>query len=165
MLAVFDSCHSGSALDLPYQYHPDGRVKEASSISLLKSAGDSLKMGNKKGAASMLMGALSHLTSSGNDSQIDNAVRKSRAEKSSRADVVSLSGCKDSQTSADTFVKGVGSSGAMSYALLKVLRSNPRLSYGQLLVGVRDILRNEYSQVPQLSSAKPMSLLNEPFMI
>lgn len=27
LTAIFDSCHSGSVLDLPYEYHSDGRVK------------------------------------------------------------------------------------------------------------------------------------------
>jgi uncharacterized caspase-like protein len=29
LTAVFDSCHSGTALDLPYVYHSDGRLKGA----------------------------------------------------------------------------------------------------------------------------------------
>ena len=56
------------------------------------------------------------------------------------------------------FILGYGSTGAMSHALIKVLGQNLRPTYGQLLGQVRQVLRNEYSQIPQLSSAKPMQM-------
>ncbi|KAJ9049401.1 Ca(2+)-dependent cysteine protease [Entomophthora muscae] len=55
--------------------------------------------------------------------------------------------------------QGVGSTGAMSYALITTLNKNPHnLSYLQLLKEVRDILRGKYSQIPQLSSGRPMDM-------
>lgn len=38
--AVFDSCHSATALDLPYTYLPDGRLKSG---GLKKAAGSTLQ--------------------------------------------------------------------------------------------------------------------------
>ncbi|KAJ3481917.1 hypothetical protein NLI96_g7333 [Meripilus lineatus] len=73
-------------------------------------------------------------------------------KKSTKADVISFSGCNDSQTSADTIEGGLAV-GAMSHAFISVLKSNPNQSYQQLLRSVRDILRKRYSQKPQLSSS------------
>jgi len=110
LTAVFDSCHSGSILDLPYLYHTDGREKR---------------------------------------SQV---TAKFREDKSTPADVISWSGCKDSQTSADTFEDGTAV-GAMSFAFMSALRQNPHQTYQELLRSVRKILREKYSQKPQLSSS------------
>ncbi|THH00814.1 hypothetical protein EW026_g1752 [Hermanssonia centrifuga] len=113
LTALFDSCHSGSVLDLPYLYHTDGRAK---------------------------------------GSQVTASHRK---EKSTPADVISWSGCKDSQTSADTWEAGVAT-GAMSFAFMSCLRTNPHQSYQDLLRSIRNILHDRYSQKPQLSSSHPI---------
>ncbi|KAG8719971.1 Ca(2+)-dependent cysteine protease [Ceratobasidium sp. 394] len=78
-----------------------------------------------------------------------------RQTRTSPADVISWSGCKDSQTSADTVEAGEAT-GAMSYAFIEVLTRQPQQSYQELLNNIRDILRNKYSQKPQLSSSHPM---------
>ncbi|KAF8917433.1 hypothetical protein CPB85DRAFT_1431352 [Mucidula mucida] len=83
------------------------------------------------------------------------AEQKARATKTSPADVISWSGCKDSQTSADTQEAG-NATGAMSYAFMATLGQNPKQSYQQLLNNLRDILKSKYSQKPQLSSSHPM---------
>ncbi|KAI0721801.1 caspase domain-containing protein [Fomitopsis betulina] len=111
LTALFDSCHSGSALDLPYLYHSDGRVKGLSEVTP------------------------SHLR-----------------EKRTKADVISWSGCADSQTSADTF-EGGAAVGAMSYAFIKALGENKGQSYQQLLLRLRVVLKKNHSQKPQLSSS------------
>jgi hypothetical protein len=49
---------------------------------------------------------------------------KFRAARASPADVVSWSGCKDSQTSADTYEDGVAV-GAMSYAFMLSMSEFP----------------------------------------
>ncbi|EPQ53884.1 peptidase C14, partial [Gloeophyllum trabeum ATCC 11539] len=72
LTAVFDSCHSGSMLDLPFQYNSGGGLKP---------------------------------------SQVTPGFRKAR---STPADVVSFSGCKDTETSAETCEEGLFV-GAMSY--------------------------------------------------
>ena len=49
------------------------------------------------------------------------------------------SGCKDSQTSADTNEAGKAT-GAMSYAFIQALSVNPQQSYMQLLNNIRYVL-------------------------
>jgi hypothetical protein len=113
LTAIFDSCHSGTALDLPYIYHSNGRLKGAQTT------------------------------------------QRALAEKATNADVISFSGCRDDQTSADTSQSGMAV-GAMSYAFVKSLTRNPVQSYQELLKSVRDILKQHYQQKPQLSSSHPI---------
>ncbi|KAG9025716.1 Ca(2+)-dependent cysteine protease [Tulasnella sp. JGI-2019a] len=154
LTAIFDSCHSGSALDLPFVYSTEGKIKEP---NVLAAAGTGV-MGIVKGYAShdygsMLKGATALFgAASGKQNK---AEEFSRRTKSSPADVISWSGCKDSQTSADTQVAGKGT-GAMSWAFMESLNRNPQQSYQQLLVSIRALLRDKYSQRPQLSSSHPM---------
>ncbi|KAJ8582901.1 peptidase C14 [Rhizopogon salebrosus TDB-379] len=110
LTAIFDSCHSGTALDLPYIYHSNGRLKG------------------------------SHITA------------QARAQKATDADVISFAGCRDDQTSADTTQGGMAV-GAMSYAFIKSLTTKREQSYQELLKSVRDILKQNYQQKPQLSSS------------
>lgn len=80
-----------------------------------------------------------------------------RETRSSGADVIMLSGCKDSQTSADATEAG-RATGAMSWAFLKVLSEFPQLTYNQLLNATRDALAAKYSQKPQMSSSHPIDM-------
>lgn len=154
LTAIFDSCHSGTALDLPYIYSTEGKIKEP---NLLAEAGMGLLgavnsyargdiMGVFKGAADLVKVA------TGGSQK---AEKIARATKTSPADAISWSGCKDSQTSADTEEAGLAT-GAMSYAFIAALDENPQQSYQQLLVKIREILREKYDQKPQLSSSHPM---------
>ncbi|KAK0201273.1 peptidase C14, caspase domain-containing protein [Desarmillaria ectypa] len=109
-LTVFECCHSGTALDLPYVYDCNGRLKGQ------------------------------HVTSHW------------ISRRSTPADVITWSGSKDGQTSADTFHGGVAV-GAMSWAFIQSLTKNQNQSYQGLLHSIRKILQPEYSQVPQLGSS------------
>ncbi|KAK0236026.1 metacaspase [Armillaria nabsnona] len=154
LTAIFDSCHSGSALDLPYIYSTEGKVKEpnmaAEAGQGLMSAVGSYARGDMGGVFKSAMGLVKTATGSG-----QKAEKYARATRTSPADVISWSGCKDSQTSADTQEAG-NATGAMSYAFMRTLSQNPQQSYQQLLNNLRDILRRKYSQKPQLSSSHPM---------
>ncbi|KAJ3501811.1 hypothetical protein NLJ89_g9170 [Agrocybe chaxingu] len=110
LTGLFDACHSGTVLDLPYIYSSHGRLKG------------------------------SHVS------------RRAQRSKATPADVISWSGCKDGQTSADTFAGGVAV-GAMSHAFIKALTDRPEQTYQQLLRSVRLILHPRYSQKPQLGSS------------
>ncbi|KAJ3503123.1 hypothetical protein NLJ89_g8572 [Agrocybe chaxingu] len=134
LTAIFDSCHSGSALDLPYIYSTEGKIKEP----------------NLAAEAGQAMGLVK--TATGSSQKAD---KISKATRTSPADVISFSGCKDSQTSADTEEAG-SATGAMSYAFISALSANQQQSYQELLVEIREILRSKYSQKPQLSSSHPM---------
>ncbi len=149
-------------MDLPYQYLPDGRLKEQTIASATGSvAQEAATSYLKKGALGAGMALFKGIQGLQN---FENAKKKTKETRTTQADVVSLSGCKDKQTSADTHVRGYGATGAMSFALISTLRQNPRPSYGQLLGGVRAILSSKYSQIPQLSAGKMMDM-NQMFQL
>ncbi|CAG8693591.1 13078_t:CDS:2, partial [Gigaspora margarita] len=143
--SIFDSCHSGSALDLPYTYSTRGMVKApkelADSKTELMSAGMALLSGNKKQLMSFVKQKAPTIMKTG----------KNLMSKSSKADVIMLSGCKDEQTSADAYEEG-RSTGAMSFAFIKTMSANRNLTYQQLLNNIRDVLASKYTQKPQLST-------------
>ncbi|KAK2064078.1 hypothetical protein LY76DRAFT_502262 [Colletotrichum caudatum] len=97
LTAIFDSCHSGTALDLPYIYSTQGILKEP---NLAKEAGQGLlgvissySQGDLGGVASNIMGFFKKATTG------EDAYNRTMATKTSPADVVMLSGSKDDQTS------------------------------------------------------------------
>ncbi|KAL6304173.1 caspase domain-containing protein [Sparassis latifolia] len=153
LTAIFDSCHSGSALDLPYLYNHVGKIKEpnlaAEAAQGLLSAAMSYARGDLSGVFTSVSGLVKGVTG---NRQATNITMQT---KTSPADAISFSGCKDSQTSADTVEAGQAT-GAMSYAFIASLRQNKNQSYQQLLLSVREILARKYSQIPQLSSSHPM---------
>lgn len=76
--------------------------------------------------------------------------------------VIALSGCKDTQTSADGGPLRVNreGSGALTAAYLQVLKDYKYdLTYRELLMGVNQLLKKYgFDQRPQLSSTKPIDL-------
>ncbi|KAK4097441.1 hypothetical protein N658DRAFT_489201 [Parathielavia hyrcaniae] len=153
LTAIFDSCHSGSCMDLPYIYSTKGVLKEP---NLAKEAGQGLleaaghyARGNVAGVATTIFG-IAKTAFKGND-----AYEHTKRTKTSPADIIMWSGCKDVQTSADATIASQAT-GAMSHAFISALRQNPQQSYVQLLNSVRDILEAEYSQKPQLSCSHPL---------
>ncbi|KFZ18906.1 hypothetical protein V501_00944 [Pseudogymnoascus sp. VKM F-4519 (FW-2642)] len=154
LTAIFDSCHSGTALDLPYIYSTQGILKEP---NLAKEAGQGLlsvissySRGDMGGVASNVMGFLKKATSG------DEAYNRTVATKTSPADVVMWSGSKDDQTSADASIASQAT-GAMSWAFITAMKKNPQQSYVQLLNSIRDELATKYTQKPQLSCSHPLN--------
>ncbi|KAI1277841.1 caspase domain-containing protein [Xylaria sp. FL0933] len=97
LTAIFDSCHSGTALDLPYIYSTQGVLKEP---NLAKEAGQGLlgvissySQGDLGGVANNIMGFFKKATGG------EDAHNRAMATKTSAADVIMLSGSKDDQTS------------------------------------------------------------------
>ncbi|KAJ3394664.1 Ca(2+)-dependent cysteine protease [Lobulomyces angularis] len=82
----------------------------------------------------------------------------------SKGEIVMISGCMETQTSADAKIAGMAT-GAMSYALLKTIQDKgAKISGRQLLESIRDILRKKgYKQVPQLAASKIIDI-DSPFM-
>jgi hypothetical protein len=159
LTAIFDSCHSGSALDLPYLYSTTGKQKEP---NLAKEAG----MGLFSALQAYSRGDISSVTSSalGIAKRITagkSADEKAMRTKTSPADVIQWSGSKDNQTSADA-TEGGQATGAMSFAFIRALTKNPQQSYAQLLNSIRDELAGKYSQKPQLSCSHPLGEDGQP---
>lgn len=187
LTAIFDSCHSGTALDLPYIYSTQGILKEP---NLAKEAGQGLlgaisaySQGDLGGVANNIMGFFKKAANG------DDAYNRTMATKTSPADVIMLSGSKDDQTSCVYFAvstshaSGISwmavscmvrvwltihlnradatiasqATGAMSWAFITALKKNPQQSYVQLLNSIRDELQTRYTQKPQLSCSHPLS--------
>jgi hypothetical protein len=107
LFAMFDSCFSGSVLDLRYQY----------------------------------MDSLDYDKFTENDKQLE-----------TEGHVFMISGCSDSQTSADAFINDKAT-GAMTWSLLEALKQTPKCSWRELIKSMRDLLKNsQYEQIPQFSS-------------
>jgi len=170
LTAVFDSCHSGTVLDLPYTYQCDGNVEvienDVRKEIFKKALGlvGSFIQGDQAAIASSLLGLFdgsinfAQLGGGGNSISNQAAIDKRRHD----ADVIQFSGCMDSQTSADAKINNV-STGAMSYALITVLSQNQNLTYTQLLTEIRKIMKQKnFKQIPQLSTSHPMNM-NEVF--
>ncbi|PHH81270.1 hypothetical protein CDD82_1170 [Ophiocordyceps australis] len=154
LTAIFDSCHSGTALDLPYIYSTQGIIKAP---NLAKEAGQGLlgvitsySQGDLGGVANHIASFFKKATSG------EDAHSRALATKTSPADVVMLSGSKDDQTSADATIASQAT-GAMSWAFVTALRKNPQQSYVQLLNSIRDELASKYTQKPQLSCSHPLN--------
>jgi hypothetical protein len=154
LTAVFDACHSGSALDLPYTYSTEGKIKQPNvKLDAAKGLFSTLASFERRDMGGMMHGVtdLLHVASG----KAQKANQYTRATRSSAADVMSWSGCKDTQTSADAQIGG-RSAGAMTDAFLTVLARNPNPSYLKLLNEMRWILSEKYSQKPQFSSSHPI---------
>jgi hypothetical protein len=153
LTAIFDSCHSGSVLDIPYIYSTKGVLKEP---NLAAEAGQGLlkaisayASGNTSGVASAIMGFAKTAYKG------DAGYKKTIETKTSPADVVMWSGSKDDQTSADATIASQAT-GAMSWAFITALKQDPKQSYVELLNSIRDVLETKYSQKPQLSCSHPL---------
>ncbi|KAK3328795.1 caspase domain-containing protein [Apodospora peruviana] len=158
LTAIFDSCHSGSVLDLPYIYSTKGVLKEP---NLAKEAGEGLlsalasyARGDMGGVATSVFGFAKTAFGGGSD-----AYETTKRTKTSPADVIMWSGSKDDQTSADATIASQAT-GAMSWAFITAIKANPQQSYVQLLNSIRDVLETKYTQKPQLSCSHPLGMFS-----
>ncbi|OUM65245.1 hypothetical protein PIROE2DRAFT_41838 [Piromyces sp. E2] len=174
LTAIFDSCHSGTVLDLPYTYQCDGQVeviendvrkevfKKAFSIVGSLISGDQAKIASSLLSlfdGSIDFGKLSG-GSGGGAAANQNAIKRRKHD----ADVIQFSGCRDNQTSADAKINNEAT-GAMSYAMVTLLSQNRDYTYTELLTSIRQIMKEKkFSQIPQLSTSHPMNM-NEKFFM
>ncbi|KAJ1740137.1 Ca(2+)-dependent cysteine protease [Coemansia sp. RSA 989] len=156
LTAIFDCCHSATALDLPFMYNHMGKLKNEKAISYvgknLRAAGEMYFQGNLAGAIKGVVKSLDMAVTG------DSKLEKSRRTKSTMGDVIMFSGCKDDETSADTKTE-LEFTGAMSHALKSSMYANPRQTYVELLQDIRRrIISGGYKQVPQLSTGRLMDM-------
>lgn len=158
LTALFDSCHSGSVLDLPYCYSTKGIVKEPNMWKDVGSGGLQAAMAYATGNKAALISSLTSIAGVVKNSMTNNVDRdRVRQYKFSAADVIMFSGSKDDQTSADAVEDGKNI-GAMSWAFITVLTQQPQQSYLSLLQNMRQELSGKYTQKPQLSASHPMDV-------
>lgn len=144
LFVVFDCCHSGSAIELPFVYRPDAdgnvnlmdNVKEG--LHLMQTAQHLLQGGFTQdkvtdakqlfaGAQSFFQGLKHRGEGSTDESGLDEEKFMEDWVHEGKSAFM-FSGCRDDQTSADANIGG-SNVGAMSWALLETLYSRPAQSY------------------------------------
>ncbi|EED22794.1 conserved hypothetical protein [Talaromyces stipitatus ATCC 10500] len=162
---LFDCCHSGSAVELPYTYRPDAdgninlvnNLKEG--VHLAMEASNLLQGGFSMdrlddarsfvAEAATFFHSLHHQPEEADEQGlVDEGFHENWRNEAK--DAWMFSGCADGQTSADTSIRG-RATGAMSWAFMNVMRENPQQSYLDVLANTRYLIQQHYSQIPQLS--------------
>ncbi|KAK5136745.1 hypothetical protein LTR08_002041 [Meristemomyces frigidus] len=166
LFIVFDCCHSGSAVELPYVYRTDedGNVSMLDNIQAgMRLVGAASRLveggftvGKLNDAESLLAGATSFFKGLSHQQEVDryglgeSDTLDAYASEGAK-NVCMYSGCRDDQTSADASIAG-SHVGAMSWAFLLTMKQyGPDQSYIQVLQNTRKALKGKYQQVPQLS--------------
>jgi hypothetical protein len=147
LTAIMDCCHSGTGLDLPYDYSITSGGKHGKRPGLLNSFLDmSLSDGGGYGQAQ------GRWVADPNPAH-------------SQGDVVLFSGCQDSQTSADTINK-YQAGGAMTQSFISAFEENPFATYAELLSSIhKSLRRRNFSQRPQLTSSQTFDVQNRRFSL
>lgn len=155
LTAIFDSCHSGTVLDLPFTYRAqDGGIKEYNIWKDSTGDGANILLGYATRNTGMMFQGAKSLFNKVTNYKSGSQIEKIKQTKMSPADIVMISGCKDNQTSADANEAG-SFTGAMSWAFLTAmsqLQPGHAYTYLTLLQTLRVIMSNKYTQKPQLSS-------------
>lgn len=121
LFCIFDCCHSGTILDLGYNYviYPRGNKRKY-------------------------------------------VTRKEPKLNDVACDVICISGCMDPQTSADAYISGKYQ-GAMTWGFLTSIaqleKNKEKITYHNLMKNLLFLMqKRRYSQVPQISTGKPLNL-------
>lgn len=156
-------------LDLPYVYTVDGDLqiietnKNEGIVTIIGAGTKFLLDGNKKRAVASVTAGMKLLMSGRKGEGNSAAKEKTIKTRSTEADVIQFSGCRDSQTSADAQIGGQAT-GAMSHALITSLKENKSQNYTHLLKSMRKILDGKYEQIPMMSAGRKL-VLDHPFAI
>jgi Caspase domain len=93
-----------------------------------------------------------------NGRDADDAASSEVKVRTTLADVIQFSGCRDDQTSADASIGGE-STGAMSWSLVQSFEQHGlEMTYVDLLNSMRSNLQGKYTQVPQMSTGHRMNM-------
>ncbi|KAI9227365.1 MAG: metacaspase [Piptocephalis tieghemiana] len=162
LTAVFDSCHSGTMLDLPFLYKCDGSLEvftdhrhRKAALAIIQAGISLVSEENKRGLFRTIKENVEILFSS-RDPRED-IQEQFEEDNTSVADVYQFAGCRDDQTSADANIDNAAT-GAMSHALVACLEDNAEPTYAELLQSLRDYLKGNYTQIPQLSTGHPVDI-------
>jgi len=152
LTTIFDCCHSGSILSLPFtvveNVHIDNRV---TLVAHALENGQSVVASPSKADVEAKLEA--------------ELVPQAIQLRTTLADVLQFSGCRNDQTSADAFING-SPCGAMSFAFLTTLNQQLNQSYKELLANLRSIMEEKkFSQVPQLATGSAMEDMSQPFFM
>jgi hypothetical protein len=160
LTAIFDCCHSGTIMDLPYTYQCPSHVEVIENDlrkAIFKKTNEVVNTiidGNPEAISESIKGIL--------DGSIRRAAVSGTCPETIKrlqcnAEVIQFSGCRDDQKSVDIKMGDV-ISGAMSHYLIKLLNKDREYTYIELLSGIRQYLAGKkFSQIPQLSSTRPIS--------
>lgn len=132
LFCILDCCHSGSGLDLRY------RVR---SYTKLDGLDEDIEENDDKYMQEFVLW-------------------QNKKNSQSKANVICLSGCKDSQYSADAYIKGKYQ-GAMTWGFINVVEkyNYAPISYKRLIREIQKLLKkSRYEQIPQLSTGKYVNL-------
>ncbi|KAI8924823.1 caspase domain-containing protein [Entophlyctis helioformis] len=173
LTAVFDCCHSGSGIDLPFTYSVDGNLEITMRDNRKQAIKHGLQAGlalfkNDHGAAAreafQAISLFAQPQAPGSSEEEAAAHKKSVEEKTSEAEILFFSGCKDEQTSADAVIEGEAT-GAMSWGLLAVLREVQQPNLADLLRRLREKLHGKYQQIPQMSTGHQIDVTRSSFFL
>lgn len=130
LTALMDCCHSGTGLDLPFEYQ------------IQRHGGNNSR--NRYGFSMSIR----------NDGQWIEDMNPAH----SQGDVVLFSGCQDNQTSADVYSNNNErqAGDAMTQSFISAFESNPYSTYPEFLAAIHKSLRDrQFSQRPQLTASQP----------
>ncbi|KAF2487500.1 putative metacaspase [Neohortaea acidophila] len=180
LFVIFDCCHSGSALELPFLFRTDDEgnlnmmsgLQQGMSIldhgySLISGGFDMSRAADAKQLYSEASSFFKSLSGMGRGNQGPGVSEEHFQNDWSREHkwVCMFSGCRDDQTSADANIGGI-SEGAMSWSFLQVMKQSPNPTFVETLQMTRSILkRSRYNQVPQLSVGVPELDFNRPLFL